>query len=246
MANAFRSLLGRASSARARILLVVVTVAVSACYGPAAVAPKPSDQPPEASDQAIRYPADNMWAFLASTPDLQRGFGSLHKAVAGSDAVVVGRFVGLERGQSYSVPGAAVSSWHAIALIQPDEVISGKANLDARGLLRVEFVLVVGGKEYPEVEFANLSASIPGGPALLFLVTMATYFDRAGGDVPEGFESLYSTEIYRTVGGDGAIRIENGVMEPPSYIDGWPLALAGIAMSDVETTIRAVNRDVAP
>jgi hypothetical protein len=186
-----------------------------------------------------------MWAFLSSTPELQRRYDTFADAVAGSDAVIVGRFVGLEHGPSYAAPGE-IPGWHAIALIQADQVLKGTPTFASDGTLHVEFVLVIGGAEYPVSTFANLKQSIPDGPALLFLNTWATYYARAGGDIPKGFEALDSKEIYRTVGGDGAIRIEQGRLSPPEYVDGWPLEFRDASINDVGTQIRSLAAGAKP
>ena len=221
-------------------LVVALGFLLSACYGLEAPAgDSATDAAPAASSGDVKYPADNMWAFLSSTPGLERSYEDLAAAVTGSDAVVVGRFVGLERGSAFAVPGE-VPGWHAIAEIQLDQVLKGTPPLEAGSTIRVDFVLVVGGKDYPETTFANLTRSMPAGAALLFLDSWATYFSRAGGDIPEGFEALNSKELYRTIGGDGAIRIEQGLLSPPDYVDGWPQDLKGLAIDTVEAQIRSV------
>lgn len=235
-----------AGVARISILSLLLGVVLSACYGPGALSVDPSTgTTPIATNDLVRYPPDNMWAFLSSTPGLQRGYEDLAGAVAGSDAVVVGRFVGLERGPAYAAPGE-IPGWHAIARIQVDTVLKGTPTLMADGTVHVQFVLVVGGTGYPDETFANLNQSIPDGPALLFLDTWATYFSRAGGDLPKGFEALDSREIYRTIGGDGAIRIDQGLMSPPEYVDGWPLDLKGAPIDAVEKQIRSLAATGTP
>jgi len=235
-----------AGVARISILSLSFSVVLAGCYGPGAPSADPSTGAvPIATNDLVKYPPDNMWAFLSSTPGLQRSYEDLAGAVAGSDAVVVGRFVGLERGPAYAAPGE-IPGWHAIARIQVDKVLKGTPVLAADGTVHVEFVLVVGGAGYPDVTLANLKHSIPGGPALLFLDTWATYFARAGGDVPDGFEALDSKEIYRSIGGDGAIRIDQGLMSPPGYVDGWPLDLKGASIHGVETQIRSLVATGAP
>lgn len=231
---------------RVSIPPLVLAVVLSACYGPGALPVDPSTGlGPIASNDLIVYPPDNMWAFLASKPGLQPGFDDLAGAVAGSDTVLIGRYIGLERGPAYAVPGAT-PGWHAIARIQVDTILKGTPAVAADGTVHVQFVLVVGGAAYPDATFANLKQSIPNGPALLFLETWATYFARAGADVPKGFEGLDSREIYRTVGGDGAIRIEQGLLSPPEYVDGWPLDLKGVSINAVETQVRSLATTGTP
>ncbi len=231
--------------ARIAIASMLFGAALAACYGPGASIPgppspgPPSAAVPTASNGAVSYSPDMAWAFLASTPGLQRAYDDLASAVNGSDAVVVGRFVGLERGPSYAAPGE-VPGWHAIAQVQMDQVLKGGPNLAVGAKVQVQFVLAIGGTDYPEATFANLTRSIPASPALLLLETWATYFARAGGDIPKGFEALNSKAIYRTIGGDGAVRIEQGVLAPPPYVDGWPLALKGVPLTGVEAQIRSL------
>lgn len=219
----------------AALLAITSAIALAGCYGPSAATAIVKTSPSPTRD-AIAYSQDNMWAFLASTPDLYERYDSLGAAVEGSDVVLTGRYVGLERGGTFAVPGSA-PSWHAIALIKPDVVLKGSPVLDNVGRVRIEFVLVVGGDSYPEAEFSNLLASLPTDPALLFLQSWETYFRRADGEVPAGFQALLSDEIYRTIGGDGAVRITDGVLVPPDYVEGWPRGLSGMGLEAAETEV---------
>lgn len=164
---------GRPSKWVARYLILGAFLAggLSGCYGPAgapsAVGPGVSPLP------VIYYPADNVWAFLASSPNLYLRFDSLEAAARGSDTVVVGKIVAFDKGGSYRVPGA-VPEWHAIARVKPEMTLTGAPTLDAAGSIAVEFVLVVGGDSYPDKELADLEASLPHGSALLFLQSWAT------------------------------------------------------------------------
>jgi hypothetical protein len=173
-----------------------------------------------------------MWAFLASMPGLQRRADSLEGAVDFAELVVVGRYVGVERGGLYGADATAV------ALIAVDTVAKGVPELGPDRLLRVEFVLVVGAQSYPEKEFADLQRSIPGDPALLYLFSWASYLELINGGLPawEAREDLAS--IYKTIGGDGAMRIVDGRLVPPSYVDGWPTTLRG---ADVEAVLDSIQ-----
>ena len=185
------------------------------------------------TEEPIFYPADNMWAFLATMPGLQRRSETLAEAVSFSDTVVVGRYVGVERGERYG------SDWTATALIAVDSISKGSPKVGPDGILRVEFVLVVGSQEYPEKEFADLERSIPKDPALLFLFSWDAYFKLINDGIPGWSERKDLGEVYKTIGGDGAMRIVDGRIEPPSYIDGWPTDLREVPVESVLTEIRA-------
>jgi hypothetical protein len=185
----------------------------------------------------ITYPSDNMWAFLASTPGLQRQTDSLAEAVDFSDLIVVGRYVGVERGGQYGEDATAV------ALIAVDSVAKGVPKLGPDGVLRVEFVLVVGSPTYPEKEFADLQRSIPQDPALLYLSTWETYLMSLTQQFPGWSARKDLASIYKTIGGDGAMRIINGRMAPPSYVDGWPAALRG---AEIQTVLDAIGAPTVP
>ncbi|MBA2701229.1 MAG: hypothetical protein H0U58_05930, partial [Chloroflexi bacterium] len=106
------------------------------------------------------------------------------------------------------------------------------------GRLRVPFLLVLGAPgstegAYPEKEFTDLSRSIPKDPALLFLSTWASYFDRAGGGVPDWLADLDRSDIYRTIGADGAVRVIDGDLQPSPYAETWVSSLGGRTIADV-------------
>lgn len=160
----------------------------------------------------------------------------MEDAVALSDVVAVGRFVGLERGDGYGAANEGVG-WYAVALIEVDSTMKGTPSLSDDGLLRVPFLLALGapGAEsaYPEKEFADLSRSIPSDPALLFLTTWAAYFDRAGTEVPDWLATLDRADIYRTIGTDGAVRMVDGTLEPSPYSETWDSTLEGQTVEDL-------------
>ncbi|MBF8290863.1 MAG: hypothetical protein HW391_1831 [Chloroflexi bacterium] len=236
--------------AKRPLLLLLFAVMAAACYGspgaePASVEPAPSVSAPSSGRPVgetagpITYPPDNMWAFLATMPGLQRTSDTLAGAVDFAEAVVVGRYLGVERGARYGV------DWTAVALIDVDAVVKGTPNLGPDGLLRVEFVLVVGSGSYPEKEFADLERSIPKDPALLYLISWASFMD-AWGEVPGWSTRVDLADRYRTIGGDGAMRVVNGRIEPPPYIDGWPMELRGLGIEQVKDQIRAAIRPGGP
>jgi len=176
-----------------------------------------------------------MWAFLASTPGLQRQANSLAEAVDFSDLVVVGRYVGVERGGQYGEDATAV------ALIAVDSVAKGVPNLGSDVLLRIEFILVVGSPTYPEKEFADLQRSIPKDPALLYLSSWQSYLGQLNQQFPGWSARQDLATIYKTIGGDGAMRVVNGRIDPPSYVDGWPTTLRGAEVEALLDTIRVLG-----
>lgn len=193
------------------------------------------DPPSIVSEKPIHYPSDNMWAFLASSAEGSRQADTLEGAVEFADVVLVGRYVGLERGARYG------SDWLAVAKIEVDQTVKGTPKLGPDGLLRIEFVLVVGGGSYPERTFNNLARSIPTEPALLYLSTWASYLELIGGGFPDLEARKDLDSIYRTIGGDGAMRIVAGKMAPSSHVEGWPSTLRGVDLDTVLDRIRAVK-----
>lgn len=223
---------------------LVIAALIGACSRPGAVVPAtpapvsagtPSvaTRGPGASAEPITYAPDNMWAFLASMPGLQRRSDSLAEATRFADVVVVGQYVGLERGGQYG------SDSTAIALIDVQTVAKGLPSLSSDGLLRVEFVLVVGSQSYPQKEFADLQRSIPAEPALLYLFTWASFFQLTGDKVAGWSDRTDLANVYKTIGGDGAMRVVNGRVEPPPYVDGWAAELAGRPITDILSEVSA-------
>lgn len=196
------------SRGRQLLLLVGVVATLAACDGaPAAqpsatesvsIQPKPApsvDSGPAGETQGpITYDPGSMWSFLASMGEGMRRSDTLAGAVEFAELVVVGRYVGVERGTSYG------SDWTAVALIAVDDVIKGAPNLGPDGLLRVEFVLTVGGGSYPERQFADLERSIPSDPALLYLYRWAAFFDLTGETVPDWRAGIDRPDRYKTNG----------------------------------------------
>lgn len=241
---------------RLRLFLLASGVVLSACtVAPGAVpvpaVPVPAEPAPGASEPVggqlagetegpITYPPDNMWAFLTSMAAEQRRSDTLAEAVDFAEVVVVGRYVGVERGARYG------SDSTAVALIEVDSIVKGTPKLGPDGLLRVEFILVVGGPGYPEKQFADLQRSIPKDPALLYLFSWASFFDLTGEQVPGWRAGIDRPDVYKTIGGDGAMRVVNGRIEPPPYVDGWPTALRGAGIEQVKDQIRAAIRPDGP
>ena len=223
---------------------LVIAALVGACSRPGAVFPATrapesaattsmTTQGPGVTAEPITYAPDNMWAFLASMPGLQRRSDSLAEATRFADVVVVGQFVGVERGGQYG------SDATAVALIDVQTVAKGAPVLAADGRLRVEFVLVVGSQTYPEKELADLRRSIPTDPALLYLFTWASFFELTGDKVKGWSDRADLATVYKTIGGDGALRIVGGRVEPPPYVDGWAAEQAGRPLSEVLSEVSA-------
>ena len=247
---------GRPVGKRPLLLLLSVLI-LATCYGapgaePVSVDPVPSvsDPAPSVSDPAdarpagetqgpITYLPDNMWVFLASMGEGMRRADTLSEAVDFAELIVIGRYVGVERGARYG------SDSTAVALINVDSVIKGTPNLGPDGLLRVEFVLVVGPGGYPDKEFADLERSIPKDPALLYLFSWAS-FAKVWDAVPSWSTRTDLADRYKTIGNDGAMRIENGKIAA-AYVDGWPTELQGLGIEQVTDQIRAaISLDAPP
>ena len=232
---------GRASSvARWSSVGLIAALVLSGCSRPAAApaATGAGVSPPASAStlieaEPITYAPDNMWAFLASMPGLQRRSDTLQEATAFADVVVIGRYAGVERGGQYGADSTAV------ALIKTDSVLKGSPALDRDGLLRAEFVLVVGSPTYPEKELADLQRSIPTEPALLYLFSWESFFELTGDTIPGWAERSDLSTVYKTIGGDGAMRVVNGRILPPPYVDGWAAGLADRQVSEVIAEIEA-------
>ena len=178
-----------------------------------------------------------MWGLLSTSSGTPSGAASLREAEALADLVTVGRFVGLERGDGYGAPDEGVG-WYAIALIEVESTIKGTPALGEDDLLRVPFLLTLGAPggsspTYPEMEFGDLMRSIPRDPALLFLTTWSSYFDRAGTEVPDWLADLDRPDIYRTIGADGAVRVVDGVLEPMPGTETWNSTLEDRTVDDL-------------
>lgn len=198
----------------------------------------PIDEPAGETPGPINYPPDNMWAFLSTTPDLAPYAVSLADAVRASEVVGIGRYVGVERGEAHGVPGQEGTSWSAVALVAPEVIAKGAPQLTEEGLIRVPFILRIGGSDYPEKEFRDLERSLPSDPALLFLYSWATYFETTGTVVPERLAALNNNGVYRAIGGDGFIRVVGGRLDPPKYMEAWPRELAGADAAETVNIIR--------
>ena len=236
---------------RRPLLLLLSVVLLSACYGatgaePVSVEPAPVASSPPVEEQPagetagpITYDPGSMWSFLASMGEGMRRAETLAGAVEFAELIVVGRYVGVERGDTYG------SDSTAVALIDVDSVIKGTPNLGPDGLLRVEFVIVNGPGGYPEKEFADLERSIPKDPALLYLFSWATYLDIIGDPLPS-WAGIDRTDRYKTIGNDGAMRVVDGKIAA-AYVDGWPTELRGVGIEQVKDQIRAAIRlDASP
>lgn len=188
------------------------------------------------TDEPIRYPADNIWAFLASTPGLQDRASSLEEATQFAELVVIGSIAAIERGEAYGAPGED-PAWTAEAVIRVDEVLAGSP--PSTDTVVVPFVLVVGGVSYPEKEFDDVSSSIPEGSAVLWLYSWQQYFERSGTEVPDWLKGADRTDRFRLIGGDGFMRIEGASVIAPGYSIGWPRDVSGGELIDVKASVMA-------
>ena len=234
---------------RPLLSILLVTLILAGCNGaaggePVSVEPAPVASSPPVEEQPagetagpITYDPGSMWSFLASMGEGMRGAETLAGAVDFAELIVVGCYVDVERGGRYG------SDSTAVALIDVDSVIKGTPNLGPDGLLWVEFVLAVGGS-YPEKLFADLERSIPRDPALLYLFRWASFMD-TWGETPGWSTRTDLANVYKTIGGDGAMRVVDGKIAA-AYVDGWPMELRGIGIEQVSDQIRAAIRPDGP
>ena len=224
-------------SAWLRASLAGGLVGLVACTTPATSVPTSSPMvdavgSAETTEAPITYPADNMWGLLSTSAGTGSGAANVTDAARLADVVVVGRWVGLERGDGVADSGAE-PGWYAIADIEIEGTEKGTAMVGSDGYLHVPFLLVLGGAQYPDKEFADLQRSIPTDPALLFLISWDHYFARAGGDVPVWLEGLNRADIYRTIGADGAIRLVAGKLDAPPFDESWLTSIDGLSLDEV-------------
>lgn len=235
---------------RHSLTLLIVAVLMIACSGVPGASAEPSspleqplpsgldEEPAGETEGPITYPPDNMWSFLSTTPGLEAQGTTLIEAVEFAEVIVVGRMVGVERGDGYGAPGEGVG-WHAIALIDPDEAIKGTPLVEADGLIRVQFLHVIGDDTFPAKEFADLERSIPRDPAVLFLYSWASYYERAGLEVPDWLAATNVADRYRTIAGDGHLRVVDGRVQPPAFMDdAWPAAYRGVPLHEFAALIK--------
>lgn len=202
----------------------------------AVASPPQTSLVPIASEEPITYPPDNVWAFLATGG--RSGATGLDDAIERADLVVVGRIETIDAGEAFG-PNDDELGWYAVATLAIDRVIHGDAPADS---IQVPFMLVFGGDRYPNKELRDLQRSLPRDPALLFLRSWSTYFERSGAEIPAWLAGLDRPDIYRTIGIDGAIRVTDGVLDPPTYEDFWTRSLAGMPIDQVADEVsRAVG-----
>jgi hypothetical protein len=191
-------------------------------------------------EQPIDYTPDMMWGMLATASGETHRADDLAGAVDFAELVVVGRYVRVERGPAYGPPGGS-QGWYAIAVLRVESAAKGIPILASDGLLRVPFLLVLGSDRYPEKEFADLQRSVPPDPALLFLFSWAAYFDLIGGNETPWLTHLDDPAKYKTIGGDGAFTIVDGLVRSPKYAEGWPVDCDGARIDAIVARIRAAD-----
>lgn len=84
-----------------------------------------------------------------------------------------------------------------------------------------------------------LERSIPSEPAQLNLFSWASSITLTGDVIPGWSERSDPFTVYKTIGADGAMRIVDGRIAPPSYIDGWAMEMSGRSLDEVLTQVRA-------
>lgn len=231
----------------------VALVLVAACSA-AAPALDASEAPPtqDPSARAIvdpTYPPQSTWNALA-TGYSNSGATSIDEAVTIAEIVVVGRFVGLERGKAYGAPGEDVG-WYATASIEIDEVLSGDSAVKQGDHVAVPLMLTMAapGSEFPEDAFSAMERSRPVQPAVLFLVSWSTVWDRVNTKVPGWLEDLDRHDLYRTIGIDGALPLEDGrISEGVDAADmaPWRVEVAGTRLRSVAEAIAAAATSSQP
>ncbi len=194
-------------------------------------------------------PPQSHWDRLA-TGNLP-GALSLGGAAAISDLIVVGRWVGPERGESYWTPENETVGWFAVAVIKVDTLIQGTLPDTAVHTIRVPFLLSFGrvGSVYPEKDYETIDRARPEDPAVLFLQSWSSYFRRGGVDVPDWVKGLVRPDIYRTIGSDGALPLEGGSVSDVTFefdMPQWRLDLAGKNLDTLITKVVAAEQPAAP
>ena len=79
--------------------------------------------------------------------------------------------------------------------------------------------------------------SIPKHSAVMFLQSWESYFDMSGTAVPAWLAGLDSPDYFRTIGVDGAIRVVEGKLDPPTHEESWTQALKGVSLDDASQLV---------
>jgi len=181
-------------------------------------------------------PPQAEWDRLAA--GASNGATSLHDAIATSDLVLVARWVGHERFGSLGDPGASLLGHYAVAVMHVDRLIHGTLPPGCVDFVRVPFLLEFGsaGSPFPEVAFAALQRTRLEDPAVLFLQSWGGMWERSGGELPDWVAPLDRTDIYKTIGIDGALPIEGDRVSDIVFENDmapWRQAVAGARVEDV-------------
>lgn len=183
--------------------------------------PSGAETEPGEIDPPIDYTPDQFWAMMATVPDFEPRTGSLGEALDSAELVVVGRAIDVVEFGGY---GAAdePTPWYAEAVIEVSEILKGRPGLDDSGLLRIPFAVgMTFDDTFPTHVLKDFQRSMAKGSAVLLLTSWATYFESTGGDVPKWLASLDRTDLYKTIGPEGAMRITASGIAPP-LAEGWP------------------------
>ncbi|MFP5343323.1 MAG: hypothetical protein ACLGIJ_10435 [Candidatus Limnocylindria bacterium] len=210
----------------------------------------PTDTPGTLDDEPVSYSPQSVWNLLATSAGYNSGAQSVAGASDQSELVVVGRFVDLERGDGYGAPGESVG-WYAIATIEVDQVLHGSGGEKAGDRIQVPFLLTLGspGTPYPEKEFSDVDRSRPKEPAVLFLVSWATAWDRIETDVPDWLSELDRPDLFRTIGADGALPLVAGSVSDvvlENDMPSWRLEVAGKDLDAVIAEVVATQASESP
>jgi hypothetical protein len=159
------------------------------------------------------------------------GASDLADAVSSSDTVILGRVSSIAKDGMYGQAG------YGRATIDVDAVLAGA---DPGPSVTVPFLIALNGGVYPEQELADLQRSVPVDSVIFFLHSWSTYFEDAG-ELPAWLRPLDRTDLFRTIGLDGALRVVDGKVvsqgaEPDSWISQWhghPLEAVRAAIAEV-------------
>lgn len=233
------------------VALLLVGCSTAGAAPSAVVAPSPTVEPAGSDgvpsgmeteqgeiDPPIDYTPDQFWAMMTSQPDFMPRTDSLGKAFQAAELIVVGQAVDVVEAGGYGEPGGP-TMWYAEAVIEVSEVLKGKPALDRSGRLHIPFVIGLGLDDtYPEHVLKDFQRAMDKGPALLLLKSWATHLESTGSDVPTWFDGLSRTDLYLTIGPEGAMRVTEAGVQPP-LAEGWAQDLAVTPLAQLKDQISA-------
>ena len=201
--------------------------------------PRGMETEPGEIDPPIDYTPDQFWAMMANVPDFKPSTGSLDEALKVADLIVVGLAVDVVEVGGYGAPGEP-TMWYAEAVVEISEVLKGKPDLDDSGLLHIPFYIGMGFDDtYPTHVLKDFQRSMASEPAVLLLTSWAKHFESTGGDTPNWIDGLNRTDLYKTIGPEGAMQSPASGLTPP-LAEGWPQQeLVGVSLSDLKERLSA-------